>query len=43
MERIQRRFSIAFKQAVVADVTSGQHTVLEASRIHEVHFAIIHC
>ncbi|MCX6144163.1 MAG: transposase [Ignavibacteriales bacterium] len=42
MEKVLRRFSTAFKQAVVADVRSGQYTVLEASRIHEIHFAIIY-
>lgn len=42
MEKIIRRFSIAFKQAVVAEVTSGQYTVLEAGRIHDVHFGVVY-
>ena len=42
MERVIRRFSIAFKQSVVAEVTSGQYTVSEASRIHDVRFQVIY-
>ena len=42
MEKMIRRYSIAFKQAVVADVTSGQYTVSEAARIHEVGFGLIY-
>ena len=42
METIIRRYSTAFKQAVVADVTSGQYTVLEAARIHDVHYGMIY-
>lgn len=42
MEKVSRRYSIAFKQAVVADVASGQYTVVEAARIHDVHFGIVY-
>lgn len=42
MEKVLRRFSMAFKQAVVAEVTSGQYTVLEASRMHDVRVQIIY-
>jgi transposase-like protein len=42
MEKILHRYSISFKQAVVADVTSGQYTVLEAARIHDIKFQMIY-
>lgn len=42
MEKLIRRYSIAFKQAVVADVTSGQYTVLEAARVHGIRFQMIY-
>jgi len=42
MERVIHRYSTAFKQAVVADVTSGQYTVLEAARVHEIKFQMIY-
>jgi transposase-like protein len=42
MEKVLHRYSTAFKQAVVADVRSGQYTVLEAARIHDVKFQMIY-
>lgn len=42
MEKLIRRYSSAFKQAVVADVTSGQYTVLEAARVHDIRFQMIY-
>lgn len=42
MEKIIHRYSTAFKQAVVADVASGQYTVSEAARIHDVRFQLIY-
>ncbi|MFN0156766.1 MAG: transposase [Bacteroidota bacterium] len=42
MEKTIRRYSIAFKQAVVADVVSGQYTVLEAARVHDIGFSMIY-
>ncbi len=42
MEKVIRRYSSAFKQAVVADVTSGQYTVLEAARVHDIRFQMIY-
>ena len=42
MEKVLHRYSTAFKQAVVADVTSGQYTVLEAARIHDLKFQLIY-
>jgi len=42
MEKVLHRYSTAFKQAVVAYVRSGQYTVLEAARIHDVEFQMIY-
>jgi len=42
MEKIIHRYSTAFKQAVVADVASGQYTVLEAARVHDIKFQMIY-
>ena len=42
MEKVIRRYSTAFKQAVVADVASGLYTVQEAARVHDVHFGIVY-
>lgn len=42
MEKVIRHYSSAFKQAVVADVTSGQYTVREAARVHDVPFQVIY-
>lgn len=42
MEKVIHRYSTAFKQAVVADVSSGQYTVLEVARIHDVRFQMIY-
>jgi transposase-like protein len=42
MEKMVRQYSSGFKQAVVADVTSGQYTVREAGRVHDVPFQDIY-
>jgi len=42
MEKVLHRYSTAFKQAVVADVASGQYTVLEAARVHDIKFQLIY-
>ncbi len=42
MEKVYRRYSRGFKQAVVAEVNSGQYTVLEASKVYDVRFQQIY-
>lgn len=42
MEKVLHRYSISFKRAVVADVASGQYTVLEAARVHDIKFQMIY-
>ena len=42
MEKVIRQYSSGFKQAVVADVTSGQYTVREAARVHDVPYQVIY-
>jgi transposase-like protein len=42
MEKVIRQYSSAFREAVVADVTSGQYTVREAGRVHDVPYQDIY-
>ncbi len=42
MEKVVRRFSEAFKRAVVADVESGRYTIQEAATAHQIHFVSIY-
>jgi transposase-like protein len=42
MEKVVRQYSSAYRQAVVADVTSGQYTVREAARVHDVPYQDIY-
>lgn len=42
MGRIVKRYSIAFKRSILAEVESGQYTVLEAARIHGIPFGSIY-
>ncbi len=42
MSMVVRRFSEAFKRAVVADVESGRYTVQEAATAHEIHRVLIY-
>lgn len=42
MEKVVRQYSSAFREAVVADVTSGQYTVREAARVHDVPYQDIY-
>ncbi len=37
-----KRYSIAFKRSILAEVESGQYTVLEAARIHGIPFGSIY-
>ncbi len=36
MRQVVKHYSIAFKQAIVAEVESGKYTVFEIARLHEV-------
>lgn len=42
MPKTIRRFSEAFKRAVVAEVESGRYTVMEASRVHQIAATVIY-
>jgi len=42
MGTVVRRYSDAFKRAVVADVDSGRYTVKEAAAAHQIHFVLIY-
>ncbi len=42
MEKVLRRYSIAFKQAIVAEVESGKYTVLEIARLHGVGYGAVY-
>jgi transposase-like protein len=42
MEKVIHRYSTSFKLAVIADVTSGQYTVLEAAKVHDIKFQMIY-
>lgn len=42
MEKVVRQYSSAFREAVVADVKSGQYTVREAARVHDVPYQDIY-
>jgi len=42
MEHTIRRYSIAYKQAIVADVESGRYTVLEIARLHQIGFPTVY-
>jgi transposase-like protein len=42
MEKVIRQYSFAFREAVIADVMSGQYTVREAARVHDVPYQNIY-
>ncbi len=42
MEKVVRRYSIAFKQAIVAEVESGKYTVLEIARLHGIGYVAVY-
>jgi transposase-like protein len=42
MGRTVKRYSIAFKQSILAELESGQYTALELSRIHGLSFVSIY-
>ena len=42
MGRTVKRYSIAFKQSILAELESGQYTALELSRIHGLSFTSIY-
>ncbi len=42
MSKVVRRYSEAFKRSVVAEVEAGRYTVVEAARVHQVHFTSIY-
>lgn len=42
MRKTVHRYSEAFKRSVVAEVTSGRYTVLEASAVHQIHFSSLY-
>jgi transposase-like protein len=42
MTQVLRRYSIAFKRAVVAEVEAGQYTAVEAAKVHGVNYVSVY-